>query len=42
MAKDWENIKDRFEVVDVRKLTGNFLIIPFFGEDCDTLPKKPK
>ena len=25
MAKDWENRKDRFEVVDVRKLTGNFL-----------------
>ncbi len=25
MEKDWENRKDRFKVVDVRKLTGNFL-----------------
>ncbi len=25
MAKDWEHRKDRFEVVDVRKLIGNFL-----------------
>lgn len=25
MARDWESRKDRFEVVDVRKLTGNFL-----------------
>jgi len=25
MAKDWENGKDHFKVVDVRKLTGNFL-----------------
>ena len=25
MAKDRENKKERFDVVDVRKLTGNFL-----------------
>ncbi len=25
MAKDWENKKERFNVIDVRKLTGNFL-----------------
>ncbi len=25
MAKDWENKKDRFRVVDVRKLASNFL-----------------
>lgn len=25
MAKEWENKKDLFDVVDVRKLTGNFL-----------------
>jgi hypothetical protein len=25
MAKEWENNKDLFNVVDVRKLTGNFL-----------------
>jgi hypothetical protein len=25
MGKDWENRKDRFGVVDVRKLTSNFL-----------------
>ncbi len=25
MTKEWENTKDQFKVVDVRKLTGNFL-----------------
>ena len=25
MVKEWENRKDCFDVVDVRKLTGNFL-----------------
>jgi alkylhydroperoxidase/carboxymuconolactone decarboxylase family protein YurZ len=25
MPKEWENTKDKFKVVDVRKLTGNFL-----------------
>ncbi len=25
MTKEWENTKDKFKVVDVRKLTGNFL-----------------
>jgi translation elongation factor EF-1beta len=25
MPKEWENKKDKFNVVDVRKLTGNFL-----------------
>ena len=25
MLKDWENRKENFKVVDVRKLTGNFL-----------------
>jgi hypothetical protein len=25
MTKGWENTKDQFKVVDVRKLTGNFL-----------------
>ena len=25
MTKEWENRKDKFNIVDVRKLTGNFL-----------------
>ena len=25
MAKEWESMKNKFDVVDVRKLTGNFL-----------------
>ena len=36
MGKEWENKKESFEMIDVRKLTGNFL--PMVLKKAETLP----